>query len=100
MQTLRVYSLHLLAQRTVHMTTDFGWSLRTIATIGCAMFFAVGCARTASVSSSLASSSHASFGTHRSNKNARKDERLGTTRIVTASWYGPGYAGKRTASGE
>jgi rare lipoprotein A (peptidoglycan hydrolase) len=25
---------------------------------------------------------------------------LGSTRIVTASWYGPGYEGKQTASGE
>jgi hypothetical protein len=26
--------------------------------------------------------------------------RLGATHIVTSSWYGPGYEGKRTASGE
>ncbi|MBV9180843.1 MAG: septal ring lytic transglycosylase RlpA family protein [Acidobacteria bacterium] len=36
----------------------------------------------------------------RSNKHSRRDKSLGATRIVTASWYGPGYVGKPTASGE
>ena len=32
--------------------------------------------------------------------NNTEGERLGATRIVTSSWYGPGYKGKRTSSGE
>jgi rare lipoprotein A len=32
--------------------------------------------------------------------NNTQGERLGATRIVTSSWYGPGYKGKRTSSGE
>jgi rare lipoprotein A (peptidoglycan hydrolase) len=98
MQTLRVPSV--LAQRTIHTATHISWLVRAIASLGCAMIFAIGCAHIASVPSPLAGSEHASTGTHRSNKSIRENERLGSTRIVTASWYGPGYVAKTTASGE
>ena len=97
MQTLRMPSV--LAQKTIHTATHISGLARAII-VGCIIVFAIGCAHTASMFSPLAGSNHASIGTHRSNKSIRKNERLGSTRIVTASWYGPGYIEKTTASGE
>src|SRR5207302_2930587 len=57
-------------------------------------------AYTGSVHVPLAWSGHRSIAAYRWNKNAGRGERLGATRIVTASWYGPGYEGRRTPSGE
>jgi hypothetical protein len=99
MQTLRGPSLLLFSHKSPPTAANFGSILRLIAPIGCAMVFAVGCAHTASVHGPLAGSGHAST-IYRSNKHARRGESLGPTRIVTASWYGPGYAGKPTANGE
>lgn len=98
MQALRVRSL--LAQKIVHTAAHLSWWFRAIAPIGCAMVFGIGCAHMASVSSWLPSSGHAVTGTYRSDKSVRTGEKSLTSRTVTASWYGPGYAGKRTASGE
>ncbi len=100
MQTLQGSSLLLFGHKTLSTAANFGSLLRLIAPIGCAMVFAVGCAHTASVHGPLAGSGHVSTTTYRSNKHVRRGENLGPTRIVTASWYGPGYAGKPTASGE
>jgi rare lipoprotein A (peptidoglycan hydrolase) len=100
MQTLRGPSLLLFGHKTLPTAANFGSLLGLIAPIGCAMVFAVGCAHTASVHGPLAGSDHASTTIYRSHKHARRGESLGPTRIVTASWYGPGYAGKPTANGE
>src|SRR5215469_8791168 len=96
MQTLRVSSV--LVQKTIHAAIHISWLARAIA-LGCTITFAIGCAHTASVFNPLAGLDHAPTGTHRSNKSIRKNERLGSTRIMTASWYGPGYIEKTTASG-
>lgn len=98
MQPLRVRSL--LAEKILHTAAHLSWWFRAIAPVGCAVIFGIGCAHTASVSSSLPGSGRAVTGTYRSDKSVRTGEKLLATRTVTASWYGPGYAGKRTASGE
>jgi rare lipoprotein A len=100
MKTLRGPSLLLFGHKTLPTTANFSSLLRLIAPIGCAMVFAVGCAHTASVHDPLARSGHVSTTAYRSNKPSHRGKSLGATRIVTASWYGPGYVGKLTASGE
>jgi hypothetical protein len=93
MQTLGI------SQKTIAQVPHLSGLFHAIALISCTMVFVVGCARTASWQNSLAGSGHESTRTYRSN-NGLKGERLGSTRILTASWYGPGYEGKPTASGE
>ena len=109
MQKFRVHSLILCADETVRTTllvsawvisaANSIWRCRAFASLGCAVLFAVGCAHTSFLQHPLASPSNrsafASNGTP-----AKKGEGLGSTRIVMASWYGPGYDGKRTSSGE
>jgi rare lipoprotein A len=77
------------------------WRCRAPASLGCVVLFAVGCAHTSFLQRPLAFASSRSIAAFRSNDTpAKKGEGLGSTRIVMASWYGPGYDGKRTSSGE
>jgi rare lipoprotein A (peptidoglycan hydrolase) len=85
--------------KQLHSSASFRWSLRAFA-IGFAIFFAMGCAHTGSKYDPLAFRRYRSAELNRSHSGTARWEKLGKTRIVTASWYGPGYEGKRTASGE
>ena len=111
MQKFRVHSLILSADETVRTTllvsawvisaANSIWRCRAFASLGSAVLFAVGCAHTSFLQHPLASPSNQSIAALRSNDTrAKKGEGLGSTRIVMASWYGPGYDGKRTSSGE
>jgi len=71
----------------------FFWVL---ALVGFAALFAVGCSNTNFSQRPLTLSPPATA----SRLDSTRAERLGPTRIVTSSWYGPGYEGKRTSSGE
>ena len=82
------------------LSANLGWLLGTFVVIASVAVSSVGCARTAAVHGPLTLSDHRSAVAIRGNKHARRREQLGATRIVTASWYGPGYEGRRTASGE
>jgi rare lipoprotein A len=74
---------------------------RTVGPLACAVFIATGCASTStSHQPNTASSNKPSIARGlQENRAEVKGSRLGPT-IVTASWYGPGYDGHRTASGE
>jgi peptidoglycan lytic transglycosylase len=101
MQPFRAHLVSRSGGKTVHSFANLGWPLRRLVPIGCAIIFPVGCAHTGSVHGPLAWSGHrATASSSRSNQNTHQGERLGETRIVTASWYGPGYEGKPTSSGE
>jgi hypothetical protein len=111
MQNFRVHSLILGADETVRTTLLISdwvksagnsiWRCRALLPLGCAVLFVVGCAHTSFLQRPLASASNRSIATLRSNDTpAKKGAGLGSTRIVMASWYGPGYDGKRTSSGE
>src|SRR6516162_5542400 len=69
---------------------------RALALFGFASLFAIGCSNTSVSQLPLAPSGS----TAASRLNNTRGERLGPARIVTSSWYGPGYQGKRTSSGE
>jgi rare lipoprotein A len=73
----------------------------TVGSLACAVFIAAGCASTAAShhpNTALNNQSTAASPLHR-NRAEVQGSRSGPT-IVTASWYGPGYDGHRTASGE
>jgi rare lipoprotein A len=100
---MRPFRVHLVSRsigETIHSAGSVVWPVRAFAPVACAVVFAVGCAHTASVHGPLAWSGHRHMAADRSKTNLSRGERLGATRIVTASWYGPGYEGKRTSSGE
>ena len=72
------------------------WFFRVLVLFGFASLFAIGCSNTNVSQLPLAPSGSAAA----SRLDSTRGERLGPTRIVTSSWYGPGYQGKRTSSGE
>jgi rare lipoprotein A len=72
-----------------------------LAPFGFALLFAAGCATRSISQRPPASRDNPSLAASRSdNTQTEHGRRLGSTRIVRSSWYGPGYEGKRTASGE
>jgi rare lipoprotein A len=103
MQTLRE------PPKTVAPIAHLSWLFHAVAhiacamvfPIGCAMVFVVGCSNARSLENSPAGSTltYPSTPTYRSDNSSNGQSSL-STRIVTASWYGPGYVGKTTASGE
>ena len=72
------------------------WFFRVLILFGFASLFAIGCSNTSVSQLPLVPSGSAAA----SRLDSTRGERLGPTRIVTSSWYGPGYQGKRTSSGE
>jgi Lytic transglycolase len=100
MEPFRVHSRNRCSGKPIHFLPNFGWPLQVLLPIGWVIIFAIGCAHTASVRRPLAWSSHRASAEYLSDGDARQGEHLGKTRIVTASWYGPGYEGKRTSSGQ
>ena len=104
MHTSRLWRLSLTIEGTVRTLSsivvvpsmDPLRSFRLLALFGFASLFAVGCSNTGVSQLPLAPSRSAVA----SRLNSIQGERLGPTRIVTSSWYGPGYEGKRTSSGE
>jgi hypothetical protein len=97
MHSVIVHLLSRCANRMVHSGCRFGCA---VAILGCASVSIVGCARTEYALPPFAWSGYRADAVYPSKKHTHHYERLGPTRIVTASWYGPGYVGKRTASGE
>src|SRR5438105_536383 len=108
---MRVYWLLLCDDRKVRSITKMlllmpaahlGRFVRALVSFGFAVFFAVGCANRSFLPRPLASGGNPSIAASRSDKSQAgvHSKGLGSTRIVTSSWYGPGYEGKRTSSGE
>lgn len=102
MRSFKEHSLSRCWRKNVHSAANLSRTLRTLALVplGCFILLVLGCAHTGSMYGPLGLRSHRSKEAYRSNKDWWQGEKLGKTRIVTASWYGPGYEGKRTASGE
>ena len=104
MHTSRLWRLNLTIEGTVRTISSIVIMpsmnplrfFRLLALFGFASLFAVGCSNTSVSQLPLAPSRSAAA----SRVNSTRGERLGLTRIVTSSWYGPGYEGKRTSSGE
>src|SRR5690348_16264153 len=110
MWTFTVHWLLLCTDRKVRSITKtlllipaahlvrFFWAF---VSLGFAVLFSVGCANR-SLPRPLASRANPSIAAARSDKIQAgvHSQGLGSTRIVTSSWYGPGYEGKRTSSGE
>src|SRR5689334_21520220 len=110
MWTFAVHWLLLCADRKVRSITKMLLLIpaahlvrfaRALVSLGFAVLFAVGCANR-SLPRPLASRGNPSIAGSRSDKiqAGLHSKGLGSTRIVTSSWYGPGYEGKRTSSGE
>jgi rare lipoprotein A (peptidoglycan hydrolase) len=78
------------------------WLFRALSPGVFAIFFAFGCANTSSLQRPLVSRGNKSIAASRSDKTQAEvqSKGLGSARIVKSSWYGPGYEGKRTSSGE
>jgi len=99
LQAFRANAVSRCRPKDADCTSRHGSRWRAFA-IGFAIFFASGCAHMGSVYAPLAFGGHHSANVGRWHERTARGEKLGKTRIVTASWYGPGYEGKRTASGE
>ncbi len=99
MQPFSVHQLRRQAGNIADRVEMLNGRFRSLSAIACAMVFLVGCTHAGAAYHPPEWMGH-SVASYRSNKEAHRRYRLGETRIVTASWYGPGYEHKRTASGE
>src|SRR2546429_8061296 len=95
----RIYALSRSGAKSSHEGEILVGALRAVVPIVCAMFI-IGCAHTGAGHRRLQWTGYHPITDYRSNTDTDRVGRLGGTRIVTASWYGPGYEDKRTASGE
>jgi rare lipoprotein A len=109
MEKVLVHWLILCADETIRTIlgalvipgANLVWFARRLVAFGFAVLFA-GCANISFLQRPSVSRGNQSIAASRSDKTRAEvySKGLGSTRIVMSSWYGPGYEGKRTSSGE